>query len=60
MIEIKFKLFMETEKAWKVSDDGNEHRAVWLPKSQCTVTKEEGDYITLEVPEWLAQKNNLI
>ena len=48
------EIVRETEKAilFKINDE-----EVWLPKSQIEVS-EEGDNV-VEVPEWLAEKNNL-
>jgi hypothetical protein len=61
MIEFVMKLHRETEKAILVSDDGEEKNAIWLPKSQVTVQEQLADeHIRIEVPEWLAQKQNLI
>lgn len=47
--------------AYLVSDDGDDAKAVWLPKSQCERGDAKGQRIyEFTVPEWLAQKNGLI
>jgi hypothetical protein len=61
MIEFVMKIHRETEKAFLLSDDGDEKKAIWLPKSQVNVLEEMADeHVRIEVPEWLAQKQNLI
>lgn len=61
MIEFIMKIHRETEKAYLLSLDGDEKKAIWLPKSQITVQEElANEHIRVEVPEWLAQKQNLI
>jgi hypothetical protein len=60
MIEFIMKIHRETEKAFLLSKDGDESKAVWLPKSQITVQETlANEHIRVEVPEWLAQKQNL-
>lgn len=39
LIDVTLALHHETPKAWLVSQDGNEKRALWLPKSLCDVVK---------------------
>jgi hypothetical protein len=44
-----------------VSEDGDESTAVWLPRSQIEYSSgDEGDIITVELPEWLAEAKWLI
>jgi hypothetical protein len=44
-----------------VSDDGDENNAVWLPRSQIEYYGgDEGDIITVELPDWLAEAKGLI
>lgn len=48
----------ETDLAYLVRDgDGDEH---WLPKSQCEVIATNTCYITMQMPEWLAEEKGLI
>lgn len=60
--EIKMHLHHETPKAILASDDGNESRALWFPKSMIEwERKREGrPEIDVTMPEWLAKKNGLI
>ncbi len=47
--------------AIKVSDDGVEARAVWLPKSQVTWRSAgKGNIIIADVPMWLAEEKGLV
>lgn len=44
-----------------MSDDGDDAKAVWLPKSQCERGDAKGQRIyEFTVPEWLAQEKGLI
>ena len=62
--EVYVHLHYETEKAILVSADGDEAKAMWLPKSQITFepinkTKSETEII-VELPDWLAEKKGLV
>jgi hypothetical protein len=62
-IEISVTLHADPPSALAilVSDDGNESSAVWLPRSQIEYDGgDEGDIITVELPEWLAEAKGLI
>jgi hypothetical protein len=59
LVEIDVVLHHETEKAFKVSTDGNDDKAAWVPKSQCQLSGD-GRNRTLELPEWMAQQKGLI
>lgn len=46
----------ETDEAILLDVDGDE---VWLPKSQIEFDGERGDYIEVEVPDWLCEQKGL-
>jgi hypothetical protein len=50
----------ETEAAILVSENGDESKAVWLPKSQTKYTKDKSGGVKVSLPTWLAEKHNLI
>lgn len=60
--EVTLFLFYESEKAFKVSETGEEKDHFWLPKSQLKgkVEKQKLDTILVaEVPEWLCVEKGL-
>ena len=50
LVDIKLRLLLETDKAWKVTE-GHRHDAVWLPKSQVEYDEASGEFT---MPQWLA------
>lgn len=60
MIDLTMILHAETPKAVLVSDDGENHNAVWLPKSQVEVEVIKGNEVIVTLPHWLAQERGLI
>jgi hypothetical protein len=61
MIELNMHLHAETAKAVLLSDDGKEENAKWYPKSQVKCpTNELNKVVEVEMPEWLAKKEELI
>ena len=58
-VELTFLLLGETELAYSVAESEDD-TAFWLPKSQVEVVKQDKYYITLDIPEWLADKHSLI
>lgn len=49
------------EKAWRVCIDGMT-KDEWFPKSECDIdppNPDEGDDVTVWVPEWLLRKKGL-
>ena len=57
----KFQLHHETDKALLVSDNGDEARAKWLPKSQVeTNSKTSEGIVDLTMPVWLAKDKGFI
>lgn len=61
LVDLMLYVHAETERAVRVSDDGDLAKSVWLPKSQCEVdyTKQPGVAV-VTVPEWLATKEGLV
>jgi hypothetical protein len=61
LVDITMKKLAETGKAILVSDTDH-GEGVWLPLSQCEVSKVKGksQYVVITMPEWLALKNGLI
>lgn len=56
---IEMHIHTETEKAILVSDDGDEKRAVWLPKSQIKYSKNRSGFYDVEMPSSLALEKRL-
>lgn len=52
-------LHYETERAIRVSIDGDPSNGVWLPKSQIKWVKKDNSFIDVNVPEWLAVDKGL-
>lgn len=47
LVDVTLALHFETPKAFLLSQDGNEKRAFWLPKSQCEMARsgrKQGGY----------------
>ena len=63
MVRIYCKLERITPKAFYVTtaDDKGKKLSVWLPKSQVNKTDclAAGDEGYMDIPQWLADKNNL-
>ena len=59
LIEVAVQLHHETDKAWLVSDDGDNDNAVWIPKSQAEIEPDGGCHM-LTCPEWLAIDKELL
>jgi len=58
LVEIFCEKKHETPSAILINEGDND---IWIPKSQISNIEEgKGDYITIEIPEWLANKNGLI
>lgn len=61
LIDLSMVMHAETEKAIRVSDDGDTTKAVWLPKSQVEVLPNSQDgTIIVTLPQWLAKDKGLI
>lgn len=55
LIDIACEIKRETEKAYAISDDGE--NIIWVPKSQVEFDEDQG---TMAMPEWLAEEKGLI
>ena len=61
IVEVTVQLHAESEKAVRVSNDGESKSAVWIPKSQIEAQQDLGNgVIELSLPEWLALDKGLI
>lgn len=60
LVDLTLHIHVETDKAIKVSDDGDKLKAVWLPKSQIEFDKVTAQIYTVTMPEWLAMEKGLI
>ena len=53
-----------TEKAYRVSLDGDTRKSVWVPKSQCELEKRTAralaPTIWLTAPQWLLEEKGLV
>lgn len=59
LLDVEVYLHAETDKAVRVSDDGDNESAVWLPKSQIEIVHHKGTII-VTLPEWLAVDKGLV
>jgi hypothetical protein len=61
-MEITLEIHHETERAYLVSETGNEDDAVWIPKSQIEISDpvEVGEAVEITMPEWLAKERGFI
>lgn len=60
-IDLVLQLHAETDKAWRVSDDGNIAKAKWLAKSQVQQGERKGPAMyEYTVPEWIAVQNGWV
>ncbi len=60
LIDLTVHRHAQTAKAVRVSDDGEDSKAVWLPLSQIEIGDEDGNHIEITLPEWLAKDKGLI
>lgn len=62
LIDIEMMIHAETEKAVRVSDDGDRENAVWLAKKHVEFERdiEIGRRQTLTMPQWLAEEKGLV
>lgn len=60
LVDLTMHLHAATERAIRVSDTGEEEKAVWLPLSQVEVLKRPGGIVVVTLPEWLAHEKGLI
>lgn len=60
LVDLTMKLHAETAAAIRVSDDGVDKNAVWLPKSQVEFEKTKPGYVEVTLPEWSAIDKGLV
>ena len=61
LIDIFGRVHAETERAVRFSETGDDKDAVWLPRSQIEIEPaSKAGYVTVTMPEWLAQEKGLI
>lgn len=62
LVDLRMCLHAETDAAIRVSDDGFDTHAKWLPKSQIEYEPVPGKprYVDVTMPEWLAMDKGLI
>jgi hypothetical protein len=57
-IEIECEVLRETEAAYLIHDGNTE---AWIPKSQISdISEGLGQITSIFIPEWLAEKNDLL
>ena len=60
LTDITLQIHHETEKAFLFSEDGDESKAKWVPKSQIEVEHKGKGFFEVTMPIWLAKKNGWI
>ena len=60
LIDITMQLHHETQRAVLVSDDGDESKAKWLPKSLIEIQPLKDGMVEITLPEWKAKMEGLI
>lgn len=60
LVDLEVTLHARTEKAVKVSTDGNSAKAVWVPNAYLEIERKYGDLWRITLPEWLAFEKGLI
>lgn len=60
LVDLTLHLHIKTERAIRVSETGDDAKAVWLPLSQCEVEKGRNGTVIVTAPGWLALKKGLI
>lgn len=58
--DIDVHLHHQTDKAVLVSDDGDEKRAVWVPKSMCELEHKGGRVWTLTAEQSFLEDKGLV
>lgn len=60
LVDLTMQLHAETAKAIRVSDDGDDKKAVWLPLSQVEIERKAKGIVIVTLPEWLAIDKGLV
>jgi hypothetical protein len=59
-VEVQVHCHAETTKAALLSPDGQVTSAVWIPKSQIRGSVTRDKDATIEIAEWIAEREGLI
>jgi len=65
VLDLRMVLHRSTDSAIRVSEDGDEARAVWLPLSQIETSPAKSrdagllPCVDVQIPQWLAEKKGL-
>lgn len=60
IVDLTLALHVMTDKAVRVSETGDDAKAVWLPLSQVEVLKRPGGIAEVSMPEWLAIEKGFV
>ncbi|MER8506667.1 hypothetical protein [Mesorhizobium sp. M0159] len=60
LIDLTLALHATTSKAVRVSETGDDAKAVWVPVSEIEMVKKAGGLVVVTMPEWLALSKGLI
>ena len=60
IVDLTLALHIMTDRAVRVSDTGDDTKAVWLPLSQVEVLKRPGGIVEVSMPERLAREKGLV
>lgn len=60
LVDLTLHLHVMTERAVRVSETGEDAKAVWLPLSQVEVVPRPRSICVVTLPEWLALEKGLI
>ena len=60
LVDLTMQLHAETEKAIRVSDDGEDENALWLAKSLVEIERKPKSIVIVTMPEWLAIEKRLV
>ncbi|MER8503824.1 hypothetical protein [Mesorhizobium sp. M1142] len=60
LIDLTLALHAITGKAVRVSETGDDAKAVWVPVSEIEMVKKPGGLVVVTMPEWLALSKGFI
>ena len=59
-IELNVHCHRCTQRAVLLSDDGDESNAVWIPRSQVRGEVKVDEVTTIEIADWIAEREGLV
>lgn len=59
ILDLEVQVHAQSERAVKVSADGEEANAVWLPLSQIEIAMKRNGLAEVSMPAWLAVEKGL-